>query len=171
MLQDGEPSYGSNTNIPYVQVGGEHFKEKMIWSQQQQNCHSSYINQQIIKLVQEPPHAKSHHFQAFVRPLHVEIHRKTAPLSQEKLHFLSFVNPRNFSPLNYCQIGLNLFCVDLVGGNFCLNKWYLMITSSTRREAISPGSSSPSLSLLHVNTLLCKYSANFSPAQTTFTRR
>jgi len=25
ILQEGEPSYGSNTNIPYVQVGGEHF--------------------------------------------------------------------------------------------------------------------------------------------------
>lgn len=69
ILQEGEPSYGSDTSIPYVQVGGEHFKEKMILSQQQQNCHNSYINQQVVKLVQEPPRAKSLHFQAFVRTL------------------------------------------------------------------------------------------------------
>lgn len=69
ILQEGEPSYGRNTNIPYVQVVGEQFKEKMILPQQQQNCRNSYINQQVVKLVQEPPCAKSPSFQALVRTL------------------------------------------------------------------------------------------------------
>lgn len=69
ILQNGELSYGSNTNFPYVQVGGEHFKKKMICSQQQHNCHSSNINLQVVKLAQEPQCFKSQPFQAFVRTL------------------------------------------------------------------------------------------------------
>lgn len=66
-----------------------------------------------------------------------QIYQEMVPLSQKKLHFLSFLKMRNLLPLQSCHISLSLLCSWSSGLQFFpLKKCYMMIKEG--RRSLSP---------------------------------